>query len=88
MTSLADHSTPPTPEDASSSESVGGLARRSAVHPRHPFGVRPGLAVRPESPMPNGIGIFSSLPIVARCRPPAMVTLPGTARWAAGLAAG
>ncbi len=55
--------------------------------PAIPFAFVFGLAVR-DSPMPDGIGIFSSIPIFAGAAQLAMVTLLGTASaWAAGLAA-
>ncbi|MEZ5375551.1 MAG: AzlC family ABC transporter permease [Acidimicrobiales bacterium] len=87
MTSLADHSTPPTPEALrAASRSAVSLAVPLFI-PAIPFAFVFGLAVR-ESPMPNGIGIFSSLPIFAGAAQLAMVTLLGTASvWAAGLAA-
>lgn len=55
--------------------------------PAIPFAFVFGLAVR-ESPIPNDVGIFSSLVIFAGAAQLAMVTLLGTASaWAAGLAA-
>ncbi len=91
---IPDRSTPHEPPSDEPTPAALRRAARSATAnavplliPAIPFGFVFGLAVR-DSPIPDGVGLLSSLVIFAGAAQLAMVTLLGTASaWAAGLAA-